>query len=249
MIVDLALGPLSEPLTGRHWDRDTVLDRCRRRVGFYARRGLARADRVFLHYGNTPEFFVDLLAVWSLGGCAVPIDSRLTPFEVETLARAATPRFSLWSGAPGREPARRALRPRSVELVDARKPSARSARDRRRLPRRLVALDQDALILFTSGTTGPAEGRGAHASLAARALDGAAADLSASRAFRRTLCLLPTHFGHGLICNSLFPWLFGQHLFIVPPFKPDLLLRARRAARRARASRSCRRCPRSGVWR
>jgi acyl-CoA synthetase (AMP-forming)/AMP-acid ligase II len=27
-----------------------------------------------------------------------------------------------------------------------------------------------------------------------------------------------------LICNSLFPWLHGRHLFIVPPFKPDLIL-------------------------
>jgi len=43
-------------------------------------------------------------------------------------------------------------------------------------------------------------------------------------AYRRTLCLLPTHFGHGLICNSLFPWLFGQHLFILPAFKPEVIV-------------------------
>src|SRR4029453_8927303 len=42
--------------------------------------------------------------------------------------------------------------------------------------------------------------------------------------FERTLCLLPTHFGHGLICNSLFPWLSGQDLFILPPFRTDLVL-------------------------
>jgi acyl-CoA synthetase (AMP-forming)/AMP-acid ligase II len=29
---------------------------------------------VFLHYGNRPEFFADLLAIWRLGACAVPID-------------------------------------------------------------------------------------------------------------------------------------------------------------------------------
>ena len=42
-------------------------------------------------------------------------------------------------------------------------------------------------------------------------------------AYRRTLCLLPTHFGHGLICNCLFPWLSGCDLFVHPPFRPELL--------------------------
>jgi acyl-CoA synthetase (AMP-forming)/AMP-acid ligase II len=44
-------------------------------------------------------------------------------------------------------------------------------------------------------------------------------------AFARTLCLLPTHFGHGLICNCLFPWLAGRDLFITPPFRADLIMR------------------------
>lgn len=43
--------------------------------------------------------------------------------------------------------------------------------------------------------------------------------------FARTLCVLPTHFGHGLICNCLFPWLCGQDLFITLPFRPDILMR------------------------
>jgi acyl-CoA synthetase (AMP-forming)/AMP-acid ligase II len=42
--------------------------------------------------------------------------------------------------------------------------------------------------------------------------------------YRRTLCLLPTHFGHGLICNCLFPWLHGQDLHVLPPFRADLLV-------------------------
>jgi acyl-CoA synthetase (AMP-forming)/AMP-acid ligase II len=88
-------------------------------------------------------------------------------------------------------------------------------------PRR-YALDDDALILFTSGTTGQPKGVvHTHRSLRARWMAlRQSLDLAA---FRRTLCLLPTHFGHGLICNSLFPWLFGQDLHILPPFRPDLL--------------------------
>jgi acyl-CoA synthetase (AMP-forming)/AMP-acid ligase II len=36
---------------------------------------------------------------------------------------------------------------------------------------------------------------------------------------------LPTHFGHGLICNCLFPWLSGNDLYITPPFKPEIIMR------------------------
>jgi acyl-CoA synthetase (AMP-forming)/AMP-acid ligase II len=37
--------------------------------------------------------------------------------------------------------------------------------------------------------------------------------------------MLPTHFGHGLICNSLFPWLSGNDLYITPSFRPELVAR------------------------
>ena len=225
MIVDLGLGPLTEPVTGKHWDRETVRERYHQRLGFFLRHGLAASDRVFLHFGNSPEFFVDLMAIWSLGGCAVPIDPRLTTFEVETLAGAATPTFSLFRGEPAADLAR-ALAGLGVRVLDDVEAdlSAPTASASRALPGgRLLSLDQDALILFTSGTTGQPKGVvHTHRSLRARWMS-----LRSSlglEPFRRTLCLLPTHFGHGLICNALFPWLSGQHLFITPPFKNDLLL-------------------------
>ena len=222
MFLDLALGPLTEPVTGKHWDRDAVRAHVRRRLGFFGRQGLSAGDRVCLHYGNTAEFFVDLVAIWSLGGCAIPIDARLTAFEIETLVRAAAPRFSLWSGPPD-EGLARTLSGLGVKVLDAAEADAEPMPGA--LPAgRLVSLDQDALILFTSGTTGQPKGvvqthRGLRARwMALRSSLGVAP-------FRRTLCLLPTHFGHGLVSNSLFPWLSGQHLFICPPFKADLLLK------------------------
>ena len=98
MFLDRTVGSLTDPLDGRNWGASEVLSLVRSRVERYAELGLKRSDRVFLHHGNTLEFFVDLLAIWELGGCVVPVDGRLTPFEVEVLAQAAKPRFSVWKG-------------------------------------------------------------------------------------------------------------------------------------------------------
>ncbi|MDH3217306.1 MAG: acyl--CoA ligase [Candidatus Krumholzibacteria bacterium] len=219
MFLDLRVGRLCDPLAGRVWDRETIHRELARRLELYRNQGLGPGDRVFLHYGNTLEFFVDLLAVWKLGGCAIPIDSRLTMFEVQTLAEAARPRFSLWhdayDGAMGA-----ALSDRGVTQIGSdelpREGDNRSCAD-------LVHLDAPALILFTSGTTGQPKGVvHTHRSLRARWL--ALQQSLGIEKFRRTLCLLPTHFGHGLICNCLFPWFGGGDLYICPPFRPDLVM-------------------------
>jgi acyl-CoA synthetase (AMP-forming)/AMP-acid ligase II len=88
MFLDLHVGSLVEPITGRRWDRAHIAAALADRMAVYRANGMAVGDRVFLHYGNTCEFFIDLIAIWSLGGCAAPIDPRLSQFEIQTLARA-----------------------------------------------------------------------------------------------------------------------------------------------------------------
>ena len=223
MIVALGaqVGDLIEPLTGRRWDLETIQERCGRRVALYRAKGLRAGDRVFVHFGNTCEFFVELLAIWQLGGCVAPIDPRLTPFEVEILARWARPRFSVWEGVPDDEMGA-GLRSLDVTaLVTSEDGDPATSGPAAWSP---PSLDQDALILFTSGTTGSPKGV-VHTHQSLRARWRSLHQALGLETLRRTLCLLPTHFGHGLICNALFPWLFGQDLHVVPPFKPDLLTR------------------------
>ena len=111
-----------------------------------------------------------------------------------------------------------------------------------------VRLDDDALILFTSGTTGQPKGVvHTHRSLRARWV-GLREHLGLD-AYRRTLCLLPTHFGHGLICNCLFPWLSGCDLFIHAAVPARALLGTWARSSTSTGSRSCRRCRRCGGWR
>ena len=223
MFLDLFVGSLIEPLTGRRWERQTIQREFYHRLAYFQSHSLAPADCVFIHYGNTLEFFVDLLAVWSLGSCAIPIDPRLTKFEVENLARAAVPRFSLWRGEPDALIAAD-LSAMNIKILEtpAAIPDGASIQPLS-FSTSLLSLDQPALILFTSGTTGQPKGVvHTHRSLRARWMS--LRHCLGAEKFRRTLCLLPTHFGHGLICNCLFPWLSGQDLFILPPSMPEVVM-------------------------
>jgi oxalate---CoA ligase len=221
MSMSPCLGHLVEPLTGRRWTPNEILERVRARSAEYARLGLVPHDRVFLHYGNTLEFFVDLLALWRLGACVVPVDGRLTPFEVGNLIRSARPKFSVWAEPPD-SPFAGVLSDFGVGTLL--RPGDMDSRDVAGSPSSRLRLDDEALILFTSGTTGDPKGVvHTHRSLRAR-WTSLVASLGLE-SYRRTLCLLPTHFGHGLICNCLFPWLYGQDLYVLPPFRAELLMR------------------------
>ena len=217
MLFDLSVGNLVEPVSGRRWDQAEIRRQVTRRIARLQKFGLLPSDRVFLAFGNRLEFFAELLAVWRLGGCAIPIDSRLTAFEVENLARAAAPRLAIVDEeTPADIITTLSASGLSVMLTSETGTDEASAS--------LVHLEGDALILFTSGSTGDPKGVvHTHRSLRARWMS--LRDHLGVTVFRKTLCMLPTHFGHGLICNSLFPWLSGNDLYITQPFRPDLVMR------------------------
>ena len=216
MYVDLTVGNLIEPIGNRRWDRQEIARQVARRIARLRRHGLIRGDRIFLPFGNRLEFFAELLAVWRIGACAVPVDGRLTAFEIQNLVAATRPRLAVVDDATDAS-VLNAFAAGSVTCVLTADTGTEEADAWR------ARLDDDALILFTSGSTGDPKGVvHTHRSLRARWMS--LRDHLGTAAFRRTLCLLPTHFGHGLICNALFPWLCGQDLYITPPFRPELIM-------------------------
>ena len=86
MFLSSHLGDLTEPLTGRSWNHDEVLRRVIARIGYFGEQGVRAAPR-FYSLRQQPGIFVDLLTVWHLGASLVPVNARLTAFEIENVAR------------------------------------------------------------------------------------------------------------------------------------------------------------------
>jgi acyl-CoA synthetase (AMP-forming)/AMP-acid ligase II len=148
------IGPLVEPATGRSWTSAEITRRVTERAAQLHARGLERGDRVFVHFGNCSEFFVEVLAAWHVGACVVPVDPSFTAFEVETLSAWARPRLSIWLEAPEQALAA-AVESSGAEIVDLAEVGPSTALESIRSQ---VHLDDDALILFTSGLTGDPKG-------------------------------------------------------------------------------------------
>ena len=146
------------------------------------------------------------------GGAAVPVDPKVGEVELANIVSQSGARAVIRRELPGKG------------ILDDFKAGGLAAYDTlemQRLPGGsapegpLVQLDDIALILYTSGTTGKAKG-------VVHTFRTLLARLRSLEAYvprhvvKRTACLLPTNFGHGLICNCLYPLYSGAILYIFP---------------------------------
>jgi long-chain acyl-CoA synthetase len=147
--------------------------------------GFAASDRIALYLQNMPQYVLALLAAWKLGGIAVPVNPMLTPAEVAKLLGDATPTVLValdelhtpeladvlaassvrrvittsalnWLGTayhPGLPPARLPVPPGAEDFTQL-----IATHQGRVPPPVLPALDDTAVITYTSGTTGAPKG-------------------------------------------------------------------------------------------
>src|ERR1700730_16059137 len=68
------------------WSYRELANRVSRLAGGLGARGLQPGDRVMLCMENCAEFLELMFACWTAGLCAVPVNARLHPREVEHIA-------------------------------------------------------------------------------------------------------------------------------------------------------------------
>ncbi len=183
--------------------------------GKLRRGGLLPGDRVALRAGSNAEFVVGLLAASRADLIVVPLDPALPPAEQRARSEAAGVRVVLVDGeAPGDEgePALRwwriAVSAEAVDLDAATPPQTDIS-----TPEGLR--DDDAMIMFTGGTTGvPKMVPWTHANIAAsvRAIV-AGYELGPQDA---TVAVMPLYHGHGLLAALLATLASGGSVLLPP---------------------------------
>jgi acyl-CoA synthetase (AMP-forming)/AMP-acid ligase II len=163
---------------------------------------------VLIGHGGTPEFFADLLALWSLGACAVCIAPSATTLELENIVRFTSPSLMLVDKTVPKEDLGLPV------ICSAREVEGQNADASWEFE--IAGGEGDpALILFTSGTTGDPKGV-VHSFGSIQNRIRLNSEYIDDGVMQNTLCVLPTHFGHGLIGNCLTPIFAGNNLFLSP---------------------------------
>ena len=205
------LGAITDWRSGETWSAAKIRAQAAGLASEFARRGIGPGSRVVTWHGGDGRFFADLFAIWQVGACAVGLNPNTTSTELQTIAKFVEP-AAIIDRTLDRIPealGTLAIASESIAPIsDALTPGGGH-------------LDDDALILFTSGTTGTPKGV-VHTfrSLLARVALNQAHIPRDQR--MRTLCVLPTHFGHGLIGNCLTALLDGQDLVLAPASNLDV---------------------------
>ena len=215
------LGDIIDYSAGFRWTGVQLKREIAARTASLVDRNVTANDNVIIIHGNSAHFFADLIAIWNVGACAVCLDSDVGSTEFETVLRVCAARHVITAGGMPSKLAE--VDTRGIDVIDTYQLSARVGTSiSTNIPSGPTSIDDSALILFTSGTTGDPKGV-VHTFRTLLAKWAILPNHVPLEHLGVSLCLLPTHFGHGLICNCLYPLLNGKTLLILPRFSAATL--------------------------
>ncbi|MEO1703606.1 MAG: class I adenylate-forming enzyme family protein [Pseudomonadota bacterium] len=181
---------LTDARTGQSWAQVDICDQATRRSEVLKRIGVGRSCVCIIATLYAADALFWLFGVWNLGGVAVLINPGVSEFERTNIIE--TTSAQVWIDERG---------PHLLTSFSTGEPGVHSA------------LDDPALVLMTSGTTGVPKGI-VHTRRGLQARVDLNVAYIGANAMRTSLCVLPVFFGHGLIGNCLTPLLAGGHLVL-----------------------------------
>ncbi len=212
-------------------DYTTTLDRCARRIGVLRSLGIERGDRIATLFHNDPEVPITCFAAWAIGAAVVPVnlgedDERIAFVLGNSNVRAllALPEYK----ARAEHLTAKAAGGVQRHIINAESEAPLTLEDALAGP--APEPDDEALVVFTSGTTGAPKG----VLLEQRNL---LVDADALRRWNRIdeatrmMCVLPTHHVNGLVVTLVTPLLAGGSTVLCRRFQTADFWRAVAAER------------------
>lgn len=182
--------------------------------------GVRAGARVLIAHGNSIHFFTDLFACWSLGACAVPIDPTTSAPELERVGKFIETPLLLHREADAARFSNLPFPCAPTEKLAT--PAAPTASYQAARLQSQFDLDSEAVILFTSGSTSEPKGV-VHTFRTVLAKAAIYRKSMPAEDWKKTLCIIPTHFVYGLMSNSLGPLFQGCNLVVYPSFDLSIL--------------------------
>ena len=188
----LSLSSICETETNRNLTSEQFKGEIGKRAKELEQRySLRPGQSVVLLQSNNISFFVDFFALWILEVTAIPVDPSLKGYGLELFLEKIKPNL----------------------LIDFNE--IKSFHNEVN-----PMLNNVALILFTSGSTSSPKGVLITKESLLKKMEVMKGYISASEV-ENALCFVPTYFGHGLICNSLFCIFNSVNFFISPKMTLD----------------------------
>ena len=88
------LGEIVDSDGAIHSSADIVI-KAKKRASLLSSYDICSSDYVVIAHGGSADLFVDLLAVWSLGCCAICLNENLSSFELNNIINFVRPRIVL----------------------------------------------------------------------------------------------------------------------------------------------------------
>lgn len=192
---------LVDPRTGTELKQKAFIERVAERAGSLKRLGIGNGQCVVVARRKPLDYLGDLFALWEAGAMAVAVNPAITEEERGNVMRATGASLLLDDGP--------------LRIADAARAGATPSSVMHGTSSWPIGPDEPALTLMTSGTTGRPKGivhtqRSLAARMALNVANIGRADVE------RSLCVLPLHFGHGLIGNVLTVMAAGGTLVLWP---------------------------------